>query len=125
MTNGCFLCCLGGNILPGVSKLILLPGSTGNLSWSKISSRTRRTWYFMRSGGKTTEKLAEINFDDKIRIRQSSLSGIEVVNPATLLLKNVNQSYNGMYRLITTGKFLEINHVLVFIASKFYQTNEF
>jgi hypothetical protein len=84
-----------------------------------------RSWYFTRRGGSTPVFLAQIALDEKNpRLGQSNLSGVEIVKPATLLLKNVSQSHNGKYEfrmnLFTTGDVTPVD-ITVFIASKFLQ----
>jgi hypothetical protein len=80
-----------------------------------------RAWYFKRKGGSTAEPLATIISNNDPDILKSSLSGVEIVKPGTLLLKNVNQSYNGIYQfdLAAFGPRISLD-VKVFIAGKFY-----
>ena len=81
-----------------------------------------RSWFFTRSSRSTAEQLARIIHDDNPEIRQSSLFGVEIVKPATLLLRNVNQSYDGVYQFQLFGSGpVTIAGVRVFIASTFHQ----
>jgi hypothetical protein len=107
---------------------IILHGSTGNLTWKlndiDISTLTSRAWYFTRSHQSTKERLATIRDDGNPKIRQSSLSGVEIVKPATLLLKNVNQSYDGVYQFSLIGySVVAIVDITVFIAGKYQNRN--
>jgi hypothetical protein len=106
------------------TTLIFLPGSTVNITWSfsnSISTVLSRAWYFTSSDGSfSAKRLAIITKDDEPKIDESGLSGVIIVKPATLILKNVNQSYDGTYQffllaLRNSGTF----DVRVFIASKF------
>ena len=110
--------CLGEIISPDEgTEYIFLPGSTGNITWgfdNNGSSLHYRAWHFTRSGSTSKEILAEIYDDnDDPKIRSSSLSGIEIEKPATLILKNVDQSYNGVYQFIVHGSTVGVR---VFIA---------
>ena len=117
------MCCLGAITSPPEgTEFVFLPGSTGKLTWTfddDVSTLFLRSWFFTRSGGSTTERLARIVDDDDPKILQSSLSGVEIVKPATMLLKNVNQSYNGVYQFQLDGSNLAVSiGVRVYIASK-------
>ena len=105
------------------TKFTFLPGSTGNLTWifdDEISTLDTRCWYFIPSGG-SSEQLARIFDDDNPEIRQSSLPRVEIVKPGTLLLKNVNQNYNGIYTFSLNGRYLVYPvSVKVLIASKYH-----
>ena len=118
-----FFVCLGGITSPAEgTEFVFLPGSTDNLTWTfddVVSTLILRAWFFTRTGGSTSERLATIVGDDNRIIRPSSLSGVEIVKPATLLLKNVNQSYNGVYRFQLDGSGPSVSiGVRVYIASK-------
>ena len=79
-----------------------------------------RLWYFTRSGCSGRELIVSISHDDNPRIRQNLLSGVDVVKPATIILKNVSQSYNGKYEFILVGSKLVLPvGVRVVIASKY------
>ena len=104
--------------------MTFLPGSTVNITWSfsnHLSQVIYRVWYFTSSDGSFVDKrLAVIIFDGQPQIDNTGLSGVSIVKPATLLLKNVNQTYDGTYRFELSapggGSTFE---VVVFIASKF------
>jgi hypothetical protein len=103
-----------------------LPGTTGNLTWKfddDVSTLRNRLWYFTPNGRSRSELLAAITKDDNPRIRRNLLSGVDVVKPATIILKNVSQSYNGKYEFILVGlgrrRLARPVGVRVFIASKY------
>ena len=95
-----------------------------NITWSfdsDVSQVISRVWYFTSSDGSfVDEPLASIFRDGQPQIDNSGLSGVSIVKPATLLLKNVNETYDGTYQFQLSapgsGSAFE---VVVFIASKF------
>ena len=97
--------------------MTVLPGSTVNITWSfnnDVSQVTSRVWYFTSSDGSfVDERLAVIIFDGQPQIN-IGLSGVSIAKPATLLLKNVNQTYNG-----TSGPGGGESEVVVTVASMF------
>ena len=104
--------------------MTVLPGSTVNITWSindDISRVSFREWHFTSSDGLFVRKpLASIIRDSQPQIDNSDLSGVSIVKPATLLLKNVNQTYDGTYRFDLLGPGGGRSaRVVVFIASKF------
>ena len=103
--------------------MTVLPGSTVNITWSfndDVSQVFSRVWYFTSSDGSfVDERLARIIDDENPQIFNIGLSGVSIVKPATLLLKNVNQTYDGTYRFDLTGLVGGRSEVVVFIASKF------
>ena len=104
--------------------MTVLPGSTVNIIWSfndDVSKVLARAWWFTSSDGSFVNTLlASIIRDGQPQIEDSGLSGISIVKPATLLLKNVNQSYDGTYRFDLSGRGGGgSSRVVVFIASKF------
>ena len=104
--------------------MTVLPGSTVNIEWlfnDDVSQVISRTWYFTSSDGSfVNERLASIIFDDDPQIENSGLSGVSIVKPATLFLKNVNQTYDGTYRFdLSSPGGGRSAQVVVFIASKF------
>ena len=95
-----------------------------NITWSfndDVSQVIARVWYFTSSEGSfVDERLAMIIDDENPRIFNSGLSGVSIVKPATLLLKNVNQTYNGTYRFDLSARGGSgSSQVVVIIASKF------
>ena len=95
-----------------------------NIKWSfsdDVSQVSLREWRFTSSDGSfVNERLARIIDDDPPQIFNIGLSGVSIVKPATLLLKNVNQTYDGTYQFQLSapggGSPFE---VVVSIASKF------
>ena len=82
--------------------MTVLPGSTAKITWSfndDVSQVISRAWYFTSSDGSFVGKrLARIIDDENPQIFNSGLSGVSIVKPATLLLKNVNQTYDGTFK---------------------------
>ena len=104
--------------------MTVLPGDNVTITWSfsdDISRVLARVWYFTSSDGSfVNELLASIVRDGQPQIDNIGLSGVSVVKPATLLLKNVNQTYNGTYRFDLSGRGGSgSSQVVVIIASKF------
>ena len=104
--------------------MTVLPGSTVNIAWSfnvDISQVLFRAWRFTSSDGKFVGKhLASIIHHGQPQIEDSGLSGVSIIKPATLLLKNVNQTYDGTYRFDLSGPGGGGSaRVVVSIASKF------
>ena len=120
------LVCLGQiTSPPDGSRLYFLNGSTANITWSfddKVSTVSFRAWFFTSSDGSIVGKrLGRINDEDKLRIDgNSGLSGVKIIKPATLILENVNQTYNGTYVFDLTAPNGGRSKVVVFIASKFW-----
>ena len=81
-----------------------------------------REWRFTSSDGLfLSKRLARIIDDDDPQYFKSGLSGVSIVKPATLVLNNVNQTYDGTYGfLLTAPAGGGSSTVVVFIASKFY-----
>ena len=118
------MCCLGQIISPpNGAKLTFLNGSTENITWlfnDDVSTVRDRAWYFTSSDGSFDAKLlASIFRDQEPQIEKSGLSGVTIVKPATLIFKNVNQTYNGTYLFTLSSPVGGSSHVFVFIASKF------
>ena len=108
------------------TELIFLPGSTENITWTfdDNPSETLRTWFFTSSDGLRAGLLGGIFSDFQPQIRQDNLliPVFNITKPATLILNNVNQSYNGTYRFILKADRQPkvTSDVIVFIASKFH-----
>ena len=104
--------------------MTFLNGSTANITWSfddEISKVSFRAWYFTSSDGSISgEILGSIVGDGNFVPSQASiLSGVTIVKPASLILENVNQTYNGTYRFDLTAPVGGRSEVGVFIASKY------
>ena len=119
------LCCLGQITSPrDGTNMTVLPGSTVNITWSfndDVSQVLSRAWYFTSSNSSINWKLlAGIIDDGKPRIYNSGFSGVSIIKPATLILKNVNQTYDGTYRFVFSAVAnFDRSDVVVFIAGKF------
>ncbi|CAB3998864.1 limbic system-associated membrane -like [Paramuricea clavata] len=124
---GCLLFQCEGQVQPpsNGTRLIFFPGSTVKIDWSfvgDISQVDIRTWFFNSSDGSRTGRLARV-IDDGIPGQEdfSLIPRFEIDKPAALILKNVDQSYNGMYIFsLQDGKSVQpqSSEVVVFIAEK-------
>ncbi|CAB4042167.1 Hypothetical predicted protein, partial [Paramuricea clavata] len=81
------------------SVIFVLPGSTERVKYSFVGNPARASlvWYFARRGGSQVEKLAVKFRTNELVIENSSLPGVAIETPATLVLKNINERYNGKY----------------------------
>ena len=103
--------------------IVVQPGSTARLTWTFTGdpSRAGLAWYFTRrrNGSKEEEIAAKFRNNPAI-IENSSLPGVAVESSATLVLKNVDERYNGKYRflvqIIGGGGEAEVE---LYIAGKF------
>jgi hypothetical protein len=79
--------------------IVVLPGSTERVKWTFVGNPARASllWYFVRRGGSKIEELAIKFRTDDLLIPNSSLPGVAIETPATLVLKNINERYNGKY----------------------------
>lgn len=101
--------------------MIFTRGSNGKIVWSYddvINSFSNRLWSFKLSGG-TVTPLVKISGVNGMAIASGVLD-VAVEEPATLALKNVNETYNGTYQFalspsIGGGE----SEVVVFIAGKY------
>ena len=109
------------NIRPDQNVLVFLKGSTHQkIEWSYtgINEPRLRIWYFTSSDGKfNKEPLAEIDRNDPYKKLSNALE-FDIQPPATLILNNVNNSYNGTYRFELAPGGLG-SDVFVFITGKF------
>ena len=76
-----------------------LKGENVKLNWTYTSKQAvrHRAWYFTSSDGKFHEKLLARIFNDGNARLITREFDIEIIKPATLILKNVNRTYNGTY----------------------------
>ncbi len=86
------------------------------------STVTSRNWYFTSySGSVQGELIAQIaGFGPQVR--KDILPGLDLIEPATLSLSNVNESYDGTYQFslrVNTQITPITSRVIVYIASKF------
>lgn len=95
--------------------------STARIVWTfddDIKSFSRRYWSFTSHDG-TLITFAYIIGDGDVIIL-TSLFDFEVKKPTTLILKNVNETYNGTYKFTLAAiNGVGEDEVAVFIASKF------
>ena len=81
--------------------IVVQPGLTARLKWTFTGdpSRAGLAWHFTRrrNGSKEEELLQKYRNLDAT-IENSSLPGVAFEPPATLVLKNVDERYNGKYR---------------------------
>ena len=113
-----------GQIIPPTNgtKLTFLPGTTRKIDWSVVStSQIRlRSWSFKSTDGSRKGDLTGFNgvtYDPK---NLSLIPRFEIEEPATLILQNVDDRYDGMYtfRLIRRNVVEERSKVTVIIAGK-------
>ena len=97
--RGTFFCCIG-QVYPVKT---VISGSTVRLKWTFPGnpSEASLAWFFTRRrvGSKKEELLAGKHHNNRVKIKNSSLPGVAIeLTPATLVLKNVDERYNGKYR---------------------------
>ncbi|CAB4040250.1 Hypothetical predicted protein [Paramuricea clavata] len=120
----CVLVSCKGQVYPPYNgrTIVILPGSTAILNWSFVGdpSKASLAWYFTKRGSSNEEELAAKFRTMATIINNSSLPGVAVEPPATLVLKNVDERYNGKYQfgvqIAGGGGKAEVD---VFIAGKF------
>ena len=99
--------------------MTFIPGSTEKITWSfidDIKTSTTRTWTFTPSDGRPQVNLALIVGDGDVLPLISSYE-LAVEKPATLVLKNVNLTYDGTYGFsLSPGG--SSSEVVVYIAGK-------
>ena len=106
---------------PSGTKMIFLNGTTARIKWSLIgvTNIRFRSWSFTSSDGRIVNENLAIIIDDDPPVIRTQLLHITVELPATLVLNNVNKTYNGRYEFNLTAKPNSLVHVVVFIAGKF------
>lgn len=117
--------CSGQIIRPtNGTKLTFLPGTTRKIDWSIAStSQIRlRTWSFKSTDGSRTGELTAIVGTIHEPKNLGLIPRFEIEEPATLILQNIDETYNGMYtfRLIRRNVREEKSEVTVIIAGKIY-----
>ena len=116
------MCYLGRITSPPEGKnFLFLPGKTEKIQWifdDPISSLVLRSWSFISSDGSLRERLATISENETTKI-VTKLFDIDIERPATLVLRNINQSYYGMYVFTLAGTTTFTSSVNVSIASKY------
>ena len=107
---------------PAGKTLTILPGSNTRIEWSlagAVGFGDTRFWTFISRNG-SINVIARIVDDNEPEIFAKNLLKIEIEKPATLVLNNVNDSYNGVYRFEIwprVGSTVKSN-VTVYVASK-------
>ena len=115
-----------GKIIPPSdgTSLTFTAGSTEKIVWSftdDITTFSTRTWIFTPSNGQSRVGLAKIDGDGDVQIF-TTLFEVAVEKPATLVLKNVNLTYNGTYHFSLIPD-ASPSEVVVYIAGKFLKSN--
>ena len=100
--------------------MTVLPGSTARIKWTFKGDPSRAVlgWYFTKRGGREEEIAIKFYTGDPT-ISNSSLPGVAIEPPATLVLKNVDKRYNGKYRFhasVANGG--GISKVVIIVAEK-------
>ena len=114
-------CCLGAVFPPSNrTNLTFIPGSTEKLEWSltdDITNFTTRTWTFIPSKRRLRVNVARIIGDGDVQLFTDSYE-VAVEKPATLVLKNVDLTYDGTWEFsLSPGA--SPSEVVVYIAGKF------
>jgi hypothetical protein len=82
------------------TSLVFARGSTRRIVWSyddDITALSRRIWSFESSDGKLDEIFAFVDTDGGVNIL-TSLFEVAIEKPATLVLRNINETYGGTYK---------------------------
>ena len=119
--------CLG-QIKPPTNgtPLTFLPGTNGKIDWSyvgAISQIVLRKWFFKSMDGSRRGDLIVI-FEDREPVSKnlSLLPRFKIEKPATLILINVDETYNGMYTFVLIRKDyssdIDTSEVTIYIAGK-------
>lgn len=108
---------------PGGDKLILSAGSNGTIAWftRDPDNVDYRSWSFTKSSGNKSRSVASSGAQGaNVKYGNSGLD-VRIQQPDTLVLINVNQSYDGLYRLniISSVSGGHTSDVTVYITSKF------
>ncbi|XP_028399326.1 cell adhesion molecule 2-like [Dendronephthya gigantea] len=111
--------CQGRITSPPDGKILtLFNGSAANITWSfdnDVSTVSSRVWYFRSSDGVFNDHRLGRIIDNDPPSKITSLLDVAIERPGTLLLKNVNQTYDGTYQFSIDG---ERSTVAVYIAKK-------
>ena len=118
-----FYYCSGQIIRPtNGTKLTFLPGTTRKIDWSIVptSQIQLRTWTFKSTDGSRTGELTAIIGMTPDPKNFSLIPKFEIEVPATLILQNVNDRYDGMYTFHLRRRNVpeEMSAVTVIIAGK-------
>ena len=106
---------------PEKTKYTFLPGRTAKITWKydDVTGVEYRSWTLKKYSNGPAKALASISNNETAQ-KRTTLYDFGIQKPATLLLRNVNQSYNGIYSFtLAVLGVPEARSVTVFIASKF------
>ena len=103
--------------------MTFLEEPTVKIKWSLdpvLFTNISRSWSFKSSASGKDEILGKVSRAGDITI-VTRLYEVEIEKPATLVLKNVNGSYNGTYKFTLYPGLpdLSISEVVVFVTGKF------
>ena len=101
--------------------MTFIPGSTEEIAWNftdDITKLSRRIWIFTPSDGRQQVGLARFEGDGNVEILTTSCD-ITAEKPATLVLKNVNLTYNGTYEFSLSPNGGGSFKVIVYIAGNY------
>lgn len=126
-----FLSCLGVGkitIVNGEDARYALPGQNVTIKWNfdqDLNDLLIRTWRLITAT--KDEALARIVSDGPVTKVPNSLPEFDILKPSTLVLINVDESYNGTYQfqLVPVIGQQETSFVTFSIAGKFLLTKQF
>ena len=115
-----FVNLLGAIYLVGKNNRVVLPGSDVEIKWTfddDLDKLIVRVWNYATKN----EELASIIRKGSVQETNSTLStGAEFNEKGTMVLRNVDDSYNGTYyfQVLVTGSTGDISYVDVFVAGR-------
>ena len=102
-----------------------LPGTTDKIDWSYVGAISQiklRTWFFKSRDGSRRGDLIVIFEDGELESKNLSLiPRFKIEKPATLILMNVDETYNGIYTLVLLRRGssnTDTSEVTIYIAGK-------
>ena len=97
-----------------------MKGSTDRIEWTYtgVTDLQLRTWFFTSSDKKFNKEILAERFRNEYPVLKTTELDIDIQAPSTLILKNVNITYNGTYRFELSPGSL-VSEVSVFITGKF------
>ncbi|XP_028413750.1 limbic system-associated membrane protein-like [Dendronephthya gigantea] len=117
--SGLLLPC-SGTVYPPANgaRFTLLKGSTARISWrfDGVGTINARSWYFQSIDASREETIALLPRNNVSDIPHSSLPRVNVEAPATLILQNVTEKYNGTYRFELSAAGGGDSSIVVYIA---------
>ncbi|XP_028413706.1 titin-like [Dendronephthya gigantea] len=116
----CLLSACCGTVYPPTNgtRLTLLKGSTARISWrfDGVGTINARSWYFQSIDASREETIALLPRNNVSDIPKSSLPRVNVEKPATLILQNLTEKYNGTYRFELAAAGGGDSSIVVYIA---------